>query len=285
MKVVPHVIPYQGSKRKLANDILENIKGFKIDTFYEPFAGSAAVTLAAAARQSANKYIIGDKYTQLMELWGLIINSPADVSIRYSKLWHEQLEEPNEYFLKVRSDFNKDNDPVKLLYLMARCVKNAIRFNNSGEFNQSQDKRRLGTKPEKIHQNLLMVSNLLKDQVELFSGDFRLLTQQATTNDLVYMDPPWQGTSTKKDPRYAYILDLNSLIDEMENMNIKGVPYILSFDGVCGDKSYGNELPDSLQLKKIMLSAGRSSQATLLGRDDSTFESLYLSPALLKKMS
>lgn len=100
--------------------------------------------------------------------------------------------------MKVRSDFNKDNDPVKLLYLMARCVKNAIRFNSSGEFNQSQDKRRLGTKPEKIHQNLLQVSALLKEQTELFSGDFRLLTQNATANDLVYMDPPWQGTSTKK---------------------------------------------------------------------------------------
>lgn len=187
--------------------------------------------------------------------------------------------------MKVRSDFNKDNDPVKLLYLMARCVKNAIRFNSSGEFNQSQDKRRLGTKPEKIHQNLLQVSALLKEQTELFSGDFRLLTQNATANDLVYMDPPWQGTSTKKDPRYAYILDLESLVNEMERMNIRGIPYILSFDGTCGDKSYGNELPTSLQLKKIMLKAGRSSQATLLGRDDETLESLYLSPALLKRMS
>lgn len=285
MKVVPHVIPYQGSKRKLANDILEHINGFKVDTFYEPFAGSAAVTLAAAARQSAKKYVIGDKYQHLIELWDLIINSPIDVSQRYSKLWFEQLKEPNEYFLKVRSDFNKDNDPVKLLYLMARCVKNAIRFNSSGEFNQSQDKRRLGTKPEKIHQNLLQVSDLLKEQTELFSGDFRLLTQNATANDLVYMDPPWQGTSTKKDPRYAYILDLESLVNEMERMNIRGIPYILSFDGTCGDKSYGNELPTSLQLKKIMLKAGRSSQATLLGRDDETLESLYLSPALLKRMS
>lgn len=284
MKVVPHVIPYQGSKRKLANNILEHVKGLKIDTFYEPFAGSAAVTLAAAARQSANKYVIGDKYQQLMELWALIINSPIEVSKRYSMLWHEQLDEPNEYFLRVRSQFNVDNDPVKLLYLMARCVKNAIRFNNSGGFNQSQDKRRLGTKPEKIHKNLLQVSAILKEQTELFSGDFRLLTKEATSDDLVYMDPPWQGTSTKKDPRYAYILDLNSLVDEMDKMNTKGVPFILSFDGVCGDKTYGSELPSTLQLKKIILNAGRSSQATLLGRDDETFESLYLSPALQKKM-
>lgn len=284
MKVVPHVIPYQGSKRKLANDILGYVDKIDIDRFYEPFAGSAAVTLAAAARQSANRYIIGDKYHNLMKLWDMIINNPYEVSAKYSKVWHEQLYDPNEYYLKIRGEFNADNDPVKLLYLMARCVKNAIRFNSSGEFNQSQDKRRLGTKPDKIHKNLIQVSELLREQVELFSGDFRELTKEASQNDFVYMDPPWQGTSTTRDPRYAYILDLQSLVDEMENMNIKGVHYVLSFDGVCGEKSYGNELPSSLNLKKIMLNAGRSSQATLLGRDDETFESLYLSPALARKV-
>ncbi len=282
MKVVPHVIPYQGSKRKLANDILKYTNGLKIDKFYEPFAGSAAVTLAAAARQSAKRYIIGDKYHHLIELWDMIINEPYELSKKYSSLWHDQLDEPNEFFLKTRSEFNTDNDPVKLLYLMARCVKNAVRFNSYGEFNQSQDKRRLGTKPEKIHKNILQVSELLKDQTDLFSGDFRLLTKEATKNDFVYMDPPWQGTSTAKDPRYAFILDLESLIDEMDNLNVNGVPYVLSFDGACGDKSYGKELPSSLNLKKIILKAGRSSQATLLGRDDETFESLYLSPALAK---
>lgn len=40
----PHVIPYQGSKRKLADNILKQIN-FDVSAFYEPFAGSAAVTL------------------------------------------------------------------------------------------------------------------------------------------------------------------------------------------------------------------------------------------------
>jgi len=40
-------------------------------------------------------------------------------------------------------------------------------------------------------------------------------------------------------------------------------------------------LPEHLNLIKIAIHAGRSSQATLLGRDDITIESLYLSPALV----
>ena len=97
------------------------------------------------------------------------------------------------------------------------------------------------------------------------------------------MDPPYQGTSGKKDPRYAFLLDLNELTEELKNLNSREIPYILSFDGACGDKTYGTELPKSLNLEKVSLNAGRSSQAILLGRDDVTIESLYISPALVKK--
>ena len=52
------------------------------------------------------------------------------------------------------------------------------------------------------------------------------------------------------------------------------------YDGRTGDKSFGEPLPASLQLRHLEVCAGRSTQATLLGRTDVTYESLYLSPAL-----
>jgi len=54
---VPHPIPYQGSKRNLASAILSHIPA-KVAALIEPFAGSAAVTLAAAARGLAERYVI-----------------------------------------------------------------------------------------------------------------------------------------------------------------------------------------------------------------------------------
>ena len=50
----PHAIPYQGSKRKLADVILQHVENVDIDKFYEPFAGSGAITLAAASRSLAS---------------------------------------------------------------------------------------------------------------------------------------------------------------------------------------------------------------------------------------
>lgn len=84
---------------------------------------------------------------------------------------------------------------------------------------------------------------------------------------------------------HAYLLDIERLTRGLEDLNSRSIPYLLSFDGACGDRSYGNELPDHLNLIKIDIHAGRSSQATLLGRDDITIESLYLSPALVESSS
>ena len=64
-------------------------------------------------------------------------------------------------------------------------------------------------------------------------------------------------------------------------LNDKGVDYLISYDGICGGKEYGEDLPASLGCKKIMLDAGLSSQALLLGKKSTTFEALYISESLI----
>lgn len=60
---------------------------------------------------------------------------------------------------------------------------------------------------------------------------------------------------------------------------------LVSYDGRTGEKTHGERLPDDLNLTLIELYAGRSTQATLLGRDDVTIESLYLSPRLADELA
>lgn len=67
-------------------------------------------------------------------------------------------------------------------------------------------------------------------------------------------------------------------------LNHKNIPYILSFDSRTGDKTYGNPLPENLNLKKIEINAGRSSHAMLLNRNEIAYEVIYLSPALVAKV-
>ncbi|MGH9580536.1 MAG: DNA adenine methylase, partial [Terriglobales bacterium] len=57
---VPHPIPYQGSKRLLAPAILSFIPKNRFRRLIEPFAGSAAITLAAAQNRMFKEYVIAD---------------------------------------------------------------------------------------------------------------------------------------------------------------------------------------------------------------------------------
>ena len=90
---VPHPIPYQGSKRNLASAILEYFPG-DISAVIEPFAGSAAVTLAAAARDLAARFVINDRNEPLINLWRAIIDAPDRLARQYTALWEAQRDNP-----------------------------------------------------------------------------------------------------------------------------------------------------------------------------------------------
>ncbi len=277
-------IPYQGSKRALAPRICQYFPE-KIATFYEPFAGSAAITIYAASNDLADSFVIGDSFACLIDLWDLIINNPTELSERYSDIWHQQFNVGENHFKDMREQYNEEKDPVILLYLIARCVKNAVRFNKHGYFTQSADKRRTGMKPDRLTRTAHAVSLLLKGRTRLFSGDFTDCILNAGKSDFVYMDPPYQGTTYGSDKRYASQLCRTKLIEGLHELDKRKVPYILSYDGRMGEKSYGEPLPDSVLAHHYELEAGRSSQATLSGRSDLTFESLYVSQAVAKPIS
>jgi len=275
----PHPIPYQGSKRRLAQTILGYYPA-PVNVLFEPFVGSAAVTIATAARDRAVRYHCNDVLQPLMGIWEAILENPMDLADEYRRLWREQLDSPKKYFFQVREEYNADGSPAKLLYLLARCVKNSVRFNSNGQFNQSPDNRRLGMKPDKLRTQVLGAHQLLKGCTTLTSLDYEEVLQLAEPGDLVYMDPPYQGTSNGRDRRYYESLDVGRFVGALERLRQRRVPFIISFDGRLGDKTYGQELPRELGLTRVEVNAGRSSQATLNGKSHVTFESLYLSPEL-----
>lgn len=272
-------IPYQGSKRALAPQIARMFPD-RVATLYEPFAGSAAMSLFAATHNLADDFVIGDICEPLVALWALIIDHPTELSDRYRETWHRQFDVGPNHFYDVRSEYNESHDPVLLLYLIVRCVKNAVRFGRHGNFNQSPDKRRTGMKPDRVTRTAHAVSRLLKGRVQLFQGDFQECCASASGGDLIYLDPPYQGTTYGTDKRYIAGLGRERLIDALLAFNARNVPYILSYDGRTGNKTYGQPLPDKIVAHHLALHGGRSSQATICGRKDETIESLYVSQAL-----
>jgi DNA adenine methylase len=278
---VPHPIPYQGSKRNLAPIILSYFPAH-IARLVEPFAGSAAISLSAAYRRLADRFVINDAHAPIIDLWRNIIDNPEELASQYHELWQSQLGREREYYDTVRKQFNETHDPQYFLYLLARCVKAAIRYNGEGKFNNSPDNRRKGARPDTMRARIVGASALLQGRTEVSALDYRKVLAKCGSGDLVYMDPPYQGVCRNRDNRYCPTIDHGEFCESLATLNEKRCMFIVSYDGRTGEKTYGESLPPSLNLVHIEIHAGRSSQATLLGRDHDTYESLYLSPALAK---
>lgn len=279
----PHIVQYQGSKRNLAPQILQYLPK-RFNRLIEPFAGMAAITIAASKQRRANHYLLNDLNEPLINILRESITNPQKLIDDYTKVWSEQLTFIGgsvEHFYKVRNDFNNGNQcAANMLYLLARCVKGSVRYSSTGMFNQSPDKRRMGTNPKNLAKNVYLISNFLKDKTDFSCKDYREVTRNARQGDLVYMDPPYQGVCSSRDNRYYSGINFNDFVECIDDLNRRGIDFAISYDGACGNKQYGIDLPTELGLKKIMLNAGLSSQSLLLGKKETTFEALYLSPNL-----
>ena len=282
----PHIVQYQGSKRKLASQILQYMPK-KFNRLIEPFSGMAAISIATAMEHRAKFYVINDLNRALVEILKEAIEDPSRLAKEYREVWKEQFlygDNHVEHFYVVRDRFNKgQGTPADLLYLIARCVKGAVRYRENGKFNQSPDKRRHGTNPNTLEQNIYAISSLLKGKTSFFALDYHDIFEMARPGDLVYMDPPYQGVTNVRDNRYFSGVPFGEFAEAINVLNNKQVDYLISYDGVCGGKEYGEDLPESLGCKKILLNAGLSSQALLLGKKATTFESLYISKSLLRR--
>lgn len=281
---MPHPFPYQGSKRNIAKFILPHFPS-DVRRLYEPFCGAGAVSIAAAAHGLAKNFALNDLNEPLISLWAEILENPQDLCDKYEKQWLEQHPDRKAYFFKVRDEFNESHSPYQLLYLLARIVKGAVRYSSDGLFNQSADNRRSGMKPNTMRQNIFGVSALLSKKTKITALDFRKAVKNAKEDDLIYMDPPYQGTSFTRDHRYFNGLPYDDFVEALSLMNDRKLSYIISYDGITGEKTHGKLLPSFLELKHLHIYAGRSSQATLLGNSHETVESLYLSPPLVCRLA
>jgi DNA adenine methylase len=277
---VPHPIPYQGSKRGIAREILRYFPR-RVLRLVEPFAGSAAITIAAAAYRKAERFWINDLNAPLTHLWQTILQDPERIADDYRHLWEEQAGREREYYDLIRQKFNQTHRPDYFLYLLARCVKASVRYNANGEFNQSPDNRRRGMHPATMRRHLLNASRLLSGRTLVTAWHYRDVLDNVCSDDLVYMDPPYQGVCRGRDPRYYTDMDHEEFINWLYKLNAEGIAYLLSYDGHNDLRQYWRPLPDDLKLTRVEIHAGRSAQATLLGIEAYTVESLYLSPALV----
>ncbi len=161
-RTVPQAFPYQGSKRALAGQILSVFPDGGVSRLIEPCAGSAALSVASLYYNQAERVHISDVNGPLMDLWKLIISKPGYLIDQYTRLWNEQRDNSRDFYLETRDKFNATKSPELLLYLLCGCVKAAVRYSKSSDFNQGADHRRLGARPARMTERINAASRICR---------------------------------------------------------------------------------------------------------------------------
>lgn len=261
------VIKWSGSKRSQAT----KIKSYFPETFnyyYEPFIGGGSMLYAI----NPSKSICGDICEPLIELWKEIRDNPEELAHNYSIRWSRLQNEGYTAYYEIRDDFNKNKSPHDLLFLSRTCVNGLIRFNDKGEFNNSLHYSRPGINPDSLKKIIIDWSSHIQG-TSFFASDYIATTESAKAGDVVYLDPPYFHTKG----RYFGTIDFKRFLNYLDDLNRRGIKYLLSFDGIRGNENYTVDLPKELYKRHEYIVAGNSTFKKVIDKEtEKVLESLYL---------
>ena len=261
------VIKWSGSKRSQSAKIKEYLPN-KFNRYYEPFIGGGSMLYAINPTDA----VCGDICVPLIDLWNEIKNNPVKLSEAYKLRWTKLQTEGYQAYYEIRDDFNKNRSPEDLLFLSRTCVNGLIRFNANGDFNNSLHHTRPGISPDSLEKIIMDWSKHIQGS-EFIAADYTTTTETAKEGDLIYLDPPYFHTKG----RYYGTIDFDAFLAYLEQLNSKGIKYMLSFDGIRGEDDFTVELPKKLYKRHEFIPSGNSSFKKVMDKESiQVLESLYL---------
>ena len=193
------VLKWAGGKRQLLEPILDFVeRSFqgRIEKYYEPFAGGAAVFFALVAQNKFERARLSDMNADLIRVYLELRDNAEAVIAELEKLAALELSKETYYLVreKVRAKRpGKDSArAARLIYLNRTGYNGLYRVNSSGEFNVpygSYKNPRILDRPR-----LLSAAHALQG-VELTVEDFESSCKKAKRGDFVYFDPPYVPVS------------------------------------------------------------------------------------------
>jgi DNA adenine methylase len=196
---VKPVLKWAGGKRQLLEPILSFVeRSFpdRIEKYYEPFAGGAAVFFALVARSKFARARLSDMNADLIRVYTELRDNAEAVIAELEKLAALELSKETYYLVreKVRAKRpGKDSArAARLIYLNRTGYNGLYRVNSSGEFNVPYGSYK---NPRVLDPPRLRAAAEALQGVELAVEDFESSCKKAKRGDFVYFDPPYVPVS------------------------------------------------------------------------------------------
>lgn len=235
MKPVIKWVGGKGSVLPLFEDLIKPYLK-ENNTFYEPFAGGLAVSLALQHKNT----IVNDLNSELINMYRVIKHWPEEL---ISELKCFQNSHNTEFYYHVRNLDRTDmlsrmTDVVKAartIYLNKTCFNGLYRVNSKGQFNSPIGRTSSGKTPDIVQEDLIREMSQYLKTVQFYNTDYRNCLVLAKAGDVVYLDPPYdQDESISTDGFVGYqkegwtrenLRELKRLCDELIS---KGCKVIIS---------------------------------------------------------
>jgi DNA adenine methylase len=205
-------------------------------TFYEPFAGGLAVTLALEHPNT----VVNDLNSELINMYRVIRDNPDEL---ISELKCFQNSHNTEFYYHIR---NLDRTDIlsrmsavikaaRTIYLNKTCFNGLYRVNSKGQFNSPIGRTSSGKTPDIVQEDLIREMSKFLKSVQFHNGDYKECLAEATAGDVVFFDPPYDTDEAIKSEGFVGYQkegwtrkDLEELKMICDELSIRGCKIILT---------------------------------------------------------
>ncbi len=232
--MVKPLVKWAGGKRQIVPTLMRLLPP-KWETYYEPFAGGAALLCELHNTNRLKRGVISDTNDALIGLYRIVKEKPQGLIEELSRI---EFTNDKKSYLKARAEFNRirknSQSAIKtaalFIYLNRHSFNGLWRVNKSGDHNVPFGNYDNPLLPDR--DQIMEFSNLL-ERVQILSTDFSETVMGAREGDFVYFDPPYFPVSrTANFTTYTstgfYEMDQEKLLSTCLQMERKGVHFMLS---------------------------------------------------------
>lgn len=186
-------VKWAGGKRQLEEVLLPMIldRLASSGTYIEPFLGGGAIALAVARERPDSPIVAGDACADLVDAWLAVQQHPIALARELAALG--KTHDGDQYYRVRDGDVSDDlvKRAARFIYLNKMGFNGLYRVNRAGRFNVPLGRGKVSAIP--THSQLQALWTVVRDW-SIQCSDFEPLIEAAVEGDVVYADPPYDGT-------------------------------------------------------------------------------------------